>query len=98
LFDGEVARFETTLFEEWQPRFHAMCDNLTEADAAAIRQEGQKLYHWVEAEARYSFRNHSHRFLNVGSYHMLADEVRLGWHRDYSALFRKPPEDTNGGG
>jgi hypothetical protein len=28
LFDGEVSNFETRLLEEWQPRFHAMCEGL----------------------------------------------------------------------
>jgi hypothetical protein len=30
LFDGEVARFEKTLVEEWQPRFAQMCDALVD--------------------------------------------------------------------
>ena len=74
-----------------------MCESLAGADPPAIRQAGQKLYHWVEAEARFSFRGHSHRFLNVGSYHILADEIRLGWHQNYAGLFIKPPEDVDGG-
>ncbi len=95
LFDGEVAKFERTLIEEWQPRFEHMRDSLDAVSAeAAIRKAGQNLYHWVEADARYPFRTTSNRFLSVGSYHMLADELRVGWHRDYAALL----SDENEGG
>ncbi|TXJ79266.1 hypothetical protein FP564_14805, partial [Listeria innocua] len=86
--DGEVARFEKTLTEEWQPRFETMCDGLSDAaDDATARQAGQQLYHWVEAEARFPFRTVTARFLNVGSYHILANDLRIGWHRNYASLF-----------
>ncbi|MES0138847.1 hypothetical protein NKJ88_28410 [Mesorhizobium sp. M0016] len=88
LFDGEVSRFERTLVEEWQPRFAQMCDALApECAAAELRQAGLSIYAWVEAEARFPFRALTSRFLNVGSYHMLANELRVGWHRDYEHLF-----------
>lgn len=97
LFDGEVALFEKTLVEEWQPRFAFMCDNLDGAtDDTAIRQAGQDLYHWVEADARFPFRTVSARFLNVGSYHILANDLRLGWHRDYATLITQNDEGSDG--
>jgi len=94
LFDDEVARFEKTLVEEWQPRFAVMCDGLNgEADGSKVRQAGRELYHWVEAEARFPFRTVSARFLNVGSYHILANDLRLGWHRDYTTLLTQKVEE-----
>jgi hypothetical protein len=65
-----------------------MCDALApECAASELRQAGQSVYAWVEAEARFPFRALTNRFLNVGSYHMLANELRVGWHRDYKDLF-----------
>ena len=88
VFDGEVGRFENALIEEWEPRFLAMCDGLPQdSTSETIRQEGKKLYEWVEHEARFSFRNVTQRFLNVGSYNMLANDIRLGWHKDYLKKF-----------
>lgn len=89
VFDGEIARFEARLVEEWEPRFGSMFDehSAAPADCASLRQAGQDLYHWVETEARYPFRTATHRFLNVGSYHILADAIRVGWHRDFATLF-----------
>lgn len=96
LFDGEVSKFERTLVEEWQPRFETMCDGLDGAAAETmIRQAGQELYHWVEAEARFPFRTISARFLNVGSYHILANDLKVGWHRDYSSLFSSEDEGSD---
>lgn len=87
LFDGEVGRFERILVEEWQPRFARMCDDLAEGcEEATVREAGRKLYGWVEADARFPLRTTVSRFLNVGSYHILADDLRVGWHRDYQTL------------
>ncbi|SLN69252.1 hypothetical protein ROJ8625_03612 [Roseivivax jejudonensis] len=87
LFDDEVGRFEQLLIEEWQPRFAQMCDGLTDGcDAAALRNSGQKLYGWVETDARFPIRSQIARFLTVGSYQILADDLRVGWHRDFESL------------
>lgn len=91
VLDEELERFERTLIEEWQPRHAAMCDGLDGIEVqhtdTRLRQDGQELYHWVETSARFQFRTLTAKFLNVGSYHMLANEVRVGWHRDFRDLF-----------
>ena len=87
LVDDEVGRFDRTLFEEWQPRFEQMRDGLSErSQETVVREAGHKLYGWVEADARFPLRTTVSRFLNVGSYHILADDLRVGWHRDYGTL------------
>ncbi|WP_260596826.1 ABC-three component system protein [Sphingomonas endolithica] len=88
VLDDEVAKFEQRLVEEWQPRFEAMCDDHADSaeDQAALKQGGQILYQWVENEARFPFRSLTARFLNVGSYHILANDLRIGWHRDYVTI------------
>ena len=99
LFDGEVGRFDRTLLEEWQPRFAQMCEALPElSNDSALREAGHKLYGWVETDARFPLRTTTSRFLNVGSYHILADDLRVGWHRDYETLCGTQDDgDTNGG-
>jgi hypothetical protein len=94
IFDGEVAHFEANLVEEWEPRFDQMCDGLgPSADFGVLRRAGQNLYAWVETEARYPFRTLIKRFLTVGSYHILAEGLRVGWHRDYAVLMKKKKEE-----
>lgn len=88
VLDGEIAHFETTLIEEWQPRFERMRERHAGAptDSTALRHAGQDLYQWVESDTHFPFRAQVHRFLNVGSYHMLANELKVGWHRDFAEL------------
>lgn len=89
VLDEELERFERMLIEEWRPRHAAMCDaqDADAGDELRARRDGQDLYAWVETSARFPFRNLTAKFLNVGSYHMLANEIRIGWHRDYLRLF-----------
>ncbi|MFG1466202.1 ABC-three component system protein [Xanthobacter sp. DSM 24535] len=95
LFDGEVGRFEQQLIEEWQPRFAQMCEGLTaDCKEAVLRTSGQQLYGWVESDARFPIRTQTARFLTVGSYHILADDLRVGWHRDFEALHTDEPADA----
>jgi hypothetical protein len=91
VLDDEVEKFEQRLIEEWQPRFAAMCDaqSTTPADEAMLKQDGQLLYQWVENDARFPFRSLTARFLNVGSYHILANDLRVGWHRDYVTFYEE---------
>lgn len=88
VLDGEIAKFEATLTEEWEPRFAAICERHLETalDAPELREAGQQIYHWVETEARFPFRSLVKRFLNVGSYHILANAFRIGWHRDFASF------------
>jgi hypothetical protein len=85
VFDGEISRYELTLIEEWQPRFQQMRDRIGNGEVSdpARRQAGQELYSWVESDARFPFRTVSQRFLTVGSYHILANGLRIGWHPDF---------------
>ncbi|WP_423926814.1 ABC-three component system protein [Candidatus Palauibacter sp.] len=99
IFDGEVGHFEKTLIEEWQPRFAQMCHGLSEdCQEADLREAGHNLYHWVETGARFPLRTTISRFLNVGSYHILADDLRVGWHRDYKSLCGDQDEGDPDGG
>ena len=87
VFDSEVGQFDRNLIEEWQPRFAQMCDALpVGSQERAVCHAGQELYGWVETGARFPLRTTVSRFLNVGSYHILADELRVGWHRDYQSI------------
>ena len=87
VLDDELEKFEARLIEEWQPRFAAMCEaHYENTDPAALKQAGQAIYQWVETEARCPFRSLTARFLTVGSYHILANTFRVGWHKDYAAL------------
>ena len=95
LFDGEVAHFEQRLIEEWQPRFAQMRDGLSaDCNELTLRAAGQQLYTWVENDARFPIRTQTVRFLTVGSYHILAEDIRVGWHRDFELLLAQEPAES----
>jgi ABC-3C protein len=94
----EITRFEGSLIEQWEPRFERMVDELARAseEEKDAKDRGRELLHWMETDARASLRNVTERYLTVGSYHMLADDRRVGWHPDYDKLTRSAPGDEGG--
>jgi len=88
VLDEELEKFEHRLVEEWEPRFAAMCGAHGDSnpDDEKLKLDAQQLYYWVETDARFPFRSLTAKFLNVGSYHILANDLRVGWHKDYATL------------
>lgn len=95
VLDEELEKFEQRLVEEWEPRFAAMCDTHVESEASDVKlkQDAQEIYFWVETEARLPFRSITAKFLNVGSYHILANNLKIGWHRDFMQLCAEETAD-----
>ena len=95
---SELEDFEAKLEMEWSEFFEMMLDDLEEsATAAQLKKAARDLYQWSQSKAPdkqslFIRPNFSAAYLTRGSYHMLSDQVRIGWHRDYDDLF-----ETNGG-
>lgn len=84
LFDGEISAYDGRLHEEWEVRYEAMVARLDgTSDDGALSENGRQLLEWVEQSARFPLRSVVEMFLTVGSYHMLADRAKVGWHRDF---------------
>ncbi len=84
LVDGEMESFERKLVEAWEPRFEEVCDDLQDCQDSAQRVAGgQSIYRWVATKAEFPLRNLNERFLTHGSYHILANRRKIGWHPDY---------------
>ncbi|MGW6821192.1 ABC-three component system protein [Streptomyces sp. NPDC055005] len=87
LLPGEISRYERRLVEEWEELFEEMKDEFgaetaeTEKVAAA-----RKIYRWAMSEAQRRIRpDCDEPFVSKGSFHMLADDYRVGWHVDFGA-------------
>jgi hypothetical protein len=85
----ELHRLETRLIDEWRRRFEIMLEGLPEFDGEwRLVQSGQGLYEWVELSApsdpalflRPEFQS---KYMTRGSYQMLADQLRVGWHPEF---------------
>ncbi|MEU5385037.1 ABC-three component system protein [Kitasatospora cineracea] len=84
---GEIGAYERRLVEEWQSRFAEMREDLgDEATEEEMKREAKLIYRWVDREARMRIRAGCEEvFVAKGSYQMLADELRVGWHPDFTA-------------
>ncbi len=98
----EVSQYERRLIEGWRERFAIMKEGVPAGgDESTLARNGQGLYNWVATQApsdsalwvRPDFRE---TYMTRGSYHMLADQLRVGWHPEYDR--RLKPEDQNGEG
>jgi len=83
---GELERYEDRLREEWELRFEQMRDELgAEATEDAKQSEAQRLYQWVESGALPPIRKGVREpAIARGSYQILADLGRLGWHPEWA--------------
>jgi len=85
LYVGELDRYEERLIEEWDLLFQQMCDALG-GDAAEdeIMREAQILYKWVETGTHNPIRRGvTEPAIARGTYQMLADNLRVGWHLEF---------------
>lgn len=87
IIDDDLERYDDLLKEEWGIHFDqskdAMPLNPTDADRIA---SGQKVYQWAEAEAHIPIRpSCQDRFITRGSYQMLANRLRVGWHPEFES-------------
>ena len=81
----ELQNYDDELCEEWRRRWDIINADLPEnASEEKKVKEGDALYRWVERDANVKIRpNWQSRYLTCGSYHILADVPKVGWHPDY---------------
>jgi hypothetical protein len=87
LLPGEIGAYERRLREEWGTHFAVMQDELGEEAAEETKiAAAKRIYRWVETEFRRNIRPECHDpFICKGSFHILADDQRVGWHPDFEA-------------
>jgi hypothetical protein len=97
LGQDEATSYEARLVEGWRERFAIMREGVpTTCDDPTLAQHGLKLYEWIVLEApsksnlwlRPEFQA---AYMVKGSYHMLAELLRVGWHPQYEARLRPAP-------
>jgi len=94
LYPGELDTYERRLREAWESRFEMMRDLLGDsAVEETIRAEAQKLYGWAENDAAIYIRSKvTEPSLVSGSFHILSEDLRVGWHPEFAALLMKALE------
>jgi hypothetical protein len=84
LLVGELDSYEKLLQEEWELQFDRVADELGDDLAEeAKRVAAQEIYAWVE-QSSYPIRPQvKHPSLTRGSFHILSDCLKIGWHPEF---------------
>jgi hypothetical protein len=81
---GDLTRYERRLVEEWELIFAAVHDELGDEAAEAMQQKAaREVLRWAESASIPIRPGVTEPFITRGSLHMMADEVRLGWHPQF---------------
>ncbi|RPH15223.1 MAG: hypothetical protein CBB67_018100 [Alteromonadaceae bacterium TMED7] len=92
---GELSGFDRKLFEKWyeQQAFMEMQESLDTEDAK--RAYSAKLFQYCQQQGVVPIRpDFVEEYLSKGSYQMLSDNLRIGWHPDYEQLGDARNEDV----
>lgn len=82
LLDGDVTRFEAKLQDSWERKFEEECGEAQAADDDSKNAMGRKVFHWA-SQQQIEFRNVIETWITAGSFHGLADRVKVGWHPNF---------------
>ena len=86
LFINELEKYEQRLIDEWEHCFAEMEDNLDEygrADEEDKIKEGRTLFSDIEDLDIRIRPKCQEAFVMRGSYHILANQLKVGWHVDF---------------
>ncbi|MFC5609299.1 ABC-three component system protein [Variovorax soli] len=99
LFDADLQKYDQRLRTEWELQFAQACDELGAGPSEeAMAQAGRAILKWAE-DAHVPIRSGvSVPWVCRGSLHMLAEDLRLGWHPDFQtrlqAIFGAPGQSS----
>jgi hypothetical protein len=84
LLVGELDKYERRLVEEWEIVFERMRDEIgTNQAEEAKKKVARDIYKWAEERIIPIRRNVTEPFVTRGSYHMLSNDLRVGWHPEF---------------
>jgi ABC-3C protein len=80
----ELGKFEKRLIEEWELVFEAMRDELGDAATEEAKaMAARSVLQWAERTTIPIRPNVTEPFVSRGSFHLLSDDVRIGWHPEF---------------
>ena len=86
LFDADLRQYDQRLLTEWALLREQVCDELGEgAGEDEMTKAGRAILKWAEDAPLPIKSGVNVPWVCRGSFHMLADDRRLGWHPDFEA-------------
>lgn len=92
LYITELEKYEQKLIDEWEHDFAEMEDNLSEENNVTENEkvrEGKKLFSNTQHKNIPIRQKCQEPFIMRGSYHMLANQLKVGWHIDFSERLKQ---------
>ena len=92
LYVNELEKYEQRLIDEWEHTFAAMEDDLTGYSGVTEEEkitEGRSLFSEIEKKDIRIRPKCQEAFVMRGSYHMLANQLKVGWHIDFYDRLKK---------
>lgn len=86
LYVNELGQYEQRLIDEWEHAFAAMEETLSETNNATEGEkakEGRQLFSDIEKRDIRIRPKCQEAFIMRGSYHILANQLKIGWHVDF---------------
>jgi hypothetical protein len=84
LMVGDLATYERRLAQEWELVFEAARDDLGDSAADLAKEAaGRKVLEWAERICIPIRPAVTEPFVTRGSLHLLADDLRVGWHAEF---------------
>lgn len=92
---GELKSYLKRLEEEWLNHSSLILPDVDTSNVEQCRKSGRDVYGKCQNEGALAIRrDFNHPYVARGSYHTLADELKIGWHPNYKSLLLK--EDKKG--
>ena len=92
LYVDELEKYEQRLIDEWEHVFAAMEDDLAEYNGATEEEKvkaGRVLFSDIEKKDIRIRPKCQEAFVMRGSFHILANQLRVGWHVDFYERLKK---------
>ncbi len=84
LFDTDISKYESTLRTEWSLKRDQICDELGDSPTDEVMAKaGREVLKWAEDVVLPIRPNVAAHWVCRGSLHMLADELKIGWHPNF---------------
>lgn len=101
LYVNELEKYEQRLIDEWEHHFASMEDNLSMIKPAASEDDkvryGQALFREIESGDIRIRAKVEDAFVMRGSYHILANQIKIGWHIDFIERLKQVLSIPEGG-
>lgn len=93
---GELRNYEAVLVEEWERYRDVVLDEAKPSNDDEQVECGKRLFRWVEMEADLRIRPECQPgFVMRGSYHLLSDAQRVGWHPEFIERLKQLLKDAS---